>query len=63
MALDGLMFDNSLFYPFVVTFGFLISKALVRPHIFYDVVMHEVVKGEVFKFTGRIGTNNWMVLC
>ena len=39
------------------------AKASVRPHIFDDVVIHEVVKGDVFEFIGLGRRNNWMVLC
>ena len=48
--LDGIMFDNSLFWPFV--YGFVRSKASVRPNIFDVVLLHEVVKGGVFEFIG-----------
>ena len=44
-------------------FGILSAKASVRPRIFDDVVIHEVVKGDVFEFIGRGRTKNWMVLC
>ena len=59
--LDGLMFDNYLFYPFAVMVGFLRAKASVFPRIFDDAVMHEVVKGCVFEFIGRGHTKNWVV--
>ena len=60
MKLDGLMFDDLLFSPFV--YGILRAKPSIRPHIFYVVVMGVVVKGGVFEFIGNRLTNNWMVL-
>ena len=63
MTLDGIMFDHFFFSPFTVTVGFFRAKASVRPHIFDDVVMNEVVKGEVLEFIGLGNTNIWIVLC
>ena len=63
VTLDGLMFDIFFCSLFLVTVGFVRTKVYVRPHIFDDVVMHEVVKGGIFKFIGRICTNNCMVFC
>ena len=63
MELDGLMFDNFFFPPFSVTVGFLSAKAYVRPRAFDDVVMHEVVKGDLFGFIVPVFTKNWIVLC
>ena len=48
MTLDGLMFDNFFFYPFLVMVRFVRSKTSICPDIFYDVIMHEVFKGGVF---------------
>ena len=62
MTLDGLMFDNLLFSPFAVMVGSLRDKAYGIPHIFDDVVMHEVVKGGVFNFIGLGHKKNWMGL-
>ena len=59
--LDGLMFDNSTFPPFLV--GFVSSKASARPHVSDVFGMHEVVKLSVFEFIRCIFTKNWMVLC
>ena len=49
VTLDGLMFDNLLFSPFAVIFGFARAKAFVLPHIFDDAIMHKVVKGNVLE--------------
>ena len=62
MKLDRLMFDN-LFYPFTVTVRCVRSKVSVWPRIFDDIVMHEVVKGDIFEFAGIGRTKNWIVLC
>ena len=59
MALDGLIFDNEFFYPFTATVGFLRAKVSVRPHILDVVVMHVLVKGDVFLFIDRRLTKNW----
>ena len=48
MALDGLMFDTSLFSSFSVMVVFVRAKASVRPQISDVVVIHVVVKGGVF---------------
>ena len=48
MTLDGLMFDHSLFFPFAVTVGFIRAKASVRPHISGVIIIHLLVKGDVF---------------
>ena len=63
MALDGLMFYNSLFFPYVVMAGVMMNKASVCPCISDVVAMHAVVKGDVFYFIERRCTKNWMVLC
>ena len=63
MTLDGLMFDHFFFSLFSVTFGFVRSKAYVRPLILYDVLMHVLVKGDVFEFIGLGRTKNWIMLC
>ena len=63
MMLDGFMFDYFFFSPFVVTVGFVRTNASVRPRIFYDIIMHEVVKGGVFYFILIGRTNNYIVLC
>ena len=62
MTLDRILYDNSLFYTFLVTVGFVRSKASVLSCIFDDFIMNEAVKGDVFEFTGRGNTKNWMVL-
>ena len=59
--LDGLMFDNSLFSPFLDVF--LRAKASVRPRIFDLVVMYELVKGDAFGFIVKRRTKDFMVLC
>ena len=61
MTLNGIIFDNSLFSPFVV--GFVRSKASILTQIFYVVVINEVVKGGVIDLIGRRHTKNWMILC
>ena len=63
VTLDGIMFDNSLFFPFPATVGFVRAKAYVRPCIFDDVIMHEVFKGGVFQFIGVGRTKYGIVLC
>ena len=44
----SIMFDKYLFPLFAVMVVFVRAKASVRPHIFDNVTMHEVVKGDVF---------------
>ena len=61
--LDGIIFDNSFFYPFAVTVGCVRAKASVRPHISDYIIMNVVVKRETLEFIGCIHTKNWMVLC
>ena len=61
MKLDGIMFDHSIFSPFVV--GFVRAEAFFRPHISDMVVMHVLVKGEIFDFIRCRCAKNWMVLC
>ena len=46
MTLDRLTFDNLIFSPFVV--GFVREKASVRPRIKDVVIMHVLVKGDIF---------------
>ena len=53
VALNGLMFDYFLFSPFMVTIGFLRSKASIHPHIYDDVVIHVLVKEDVSEFIGH----------
>ena len=50
VALDGLMFDNVLFYPFIVTVLFVRAKESFCPQKSYDVVSNVLVKGGVFEF-------------
>ena len=52
------MFDNLRFYPFVATVICVRAKVSVRPLILDDVVMHVVVKGEIFEFIGIGPTKN-----
>ena len=59
MTLDGIMFDNLFFYPFVVVF--MRAKVSICPHISDVVVTNEVVKGDVFEFRGRRHTKNRMM--
>ena len=63
MTLDRLMFDHLLFSAYVVTVGFVGSKASVCLLIFDDVVMHEEVKVGVFEFIGIGCMKTWIVLC
>ena len=44
------MFDHLRFSPFAITVGSVRAKASVRPCISDDVVIHEVVKGDIFEF-------------
>ena len=48
VMLDGLMFDPLIVYPFAVTVVFVRAKASVLPHTSDVVVMHGVIKGDVF---------------
>ena len=57
------MFDNFYFSPFTVTVGFVRYKASVCPRILDDIVMHVLVKGDVFEFIVRGLTKNSIVLC
>ena len=52
-----------LFSPFLVTVGFVRSTESVRPRISDDVVIHVLVKGDIFYFIGCGRTENWIVLC
>ena len=61
VTLDGLMFDHLLFSLFVVMVICVRSKASVRPHIFHDIVMHEVVKEDIFEFIVLGRRKNWVV--
>ena len=63
MTLDGIMFDKFFFSPFVIRVAFVMAKASVHPNMIDNVIMHEVVKGDVFEYIGRRRTNKWMVLC
>ena len=63
MALDGIMFDHLIFYPFVVMVVCVRANASVRPYVLYDVVMHEVFKGEVLYFIGIGRTKKCILLC
>ena len=56
MELDGLIFDNSFFNPFVISVGFVSSEAFFLLQILDDVEMHEVVKLGLFEFIGHIIT-------
>ena len=51
---------KKFFYPFAV--WFVRDKVPVCPCISDVVVMHEVVKGDIFEFIGRRRTNIWVVL-
>ena len=63
MTLDGIMFDKFFFSPFVIRVAFVMAKASVHPNMIDNVIMHEVVKGDVFEFIGIGSTKNWVVLC
>ena len=43
--------------------GFVRDKASVHSHISAVVVMHVLVKRDIFEFIEHICTKNWMVLC
>ena len=47
--------------PFVD--GIVRAKASVCSHIFYVIIIREVVKEDVFEFIGRRHTKKWMGLC
>ena len=63
MTLYGIMFDHVSSLLLTVTVGCVRAKASVCPHISDDVVMHVVVKGEVFEFIRLRRTKNSIVLC
>ena len=49
MTVYGIMFDHFSFAPFVVMVGYVRSKESVIPHISDNVLIHVVVKGELFE--------------
>ena len=49
MALYRLMFDHVGSIPFEVMVGCVTAKVYVCPHVPDEVVMHVIVKGEVFE--------------
>ena len=49
MTLERIMFDHLRFTPFAVTIGHVRAKVYVCTCISDDVVIHEVVKGDVFE--------------
>ena len=57
------MFDTLIFYPFPFMVVCVRAKESICPCISDDVTMHEVVKGDAFKFLGLGRTKNWIVLC
>ena len=61
MTLDGLMFENLIFPPFLDRI--MRALASVRPSIFDVVIMSVVVKGDLLELICRGRTNNLMVLC
>ena len=63
MTLDGLMFDHLSFYQSLVTVICVRPKASFCPHILNDVIIHVVVKGDIFEFIGLGGTDNGILLC
>ena len=63
MMLYVLMFDPVRFYTFAVMVGCVSSKASVRTHGSDDVVIHAIVKGNLFNFIGLGGMKNRIVLC
>ena len=62
ITLDRLMFDNVRSFPSVVTAGCVRDKAYVCPHIYDDVAMHVVVKGDVFELIGHGLMKNGIML-
>ena len=62
MTLYSLMFDRFFISPFAFIVRFLKAKVSVRPHIFDDSIMNEVVKRGVFLVIGLGCTKNWIVL-
>ena len=57
------MFANFFLSPFAVTVGFMRANVSALPHIFDEVVINILVKGDLFKFIGLGHKKNWMVLC
>ena len=39
------------------------GKVSVRPRVSDDVIIHNVVEGDVLEFIGRGGTMNWILCC
>ena len=63
MTLDGIIFDNMNFSPFVVTFECVRSKTPVYPRVLCHIVIHIVAKGEIFESIVLEGTKNSILLC
>ena len=63
MTLDGLMLNNVRYFPLVVMVRCVRDKTSVCPHISDDVVLHVVVKVDVFEFIGLEQTNTGIMLC
>ena len=62
VSLDRFMFDHLIFPPFSITVGCVRSKESVQQHISDNVLMHEVVKGEVIELIGRGCTKKWIFM-
>ena len=63
MVLNGLMFYRVISLTFTFTVACVRSKESFRPRISNYIVMHVVVKGDVFEFIGRVITKNGILLC
>ena len=56
--LDRFMFDHLLLSPSLVMVRFVRAKAYVCPYVFDGVVMHKLVKRDIFLFVIIGRTNN-----
>ena len=63
IVLDGLVFDCVRTIPFMVTVGCVRDKASVCPHVYDDIVMHVIVRGDVFEFICCGRTKNGIMFC
>ena len=55
---DRIMFDCVRYAPFGITFGSVRSKESVLPCMSDYVIVHVIVKWDVFEFVGCVGTKN-----
>ena len=63
MALYGLVFDHVRSFQLTVTTICVRAKVSIQPRILNDIVIHVVLKGDVFYFIERGRMKNGIVLC